>query len=83
MSGREGVVRVREEGEEGGGRRGCGRGGKLERKGRREKEEILRVLRWEDGDKGVGVGDGLDAYPLPPPSCMLKCVPCVCLLYAC
>ena len=60
MSGPEGV------GEGSGGRRrGGGEGeeeegerGKLERKERREKEEILRVLGWEDGDKGVGVGGG-------------------------
>ena len=55
-----------------------GEGENLERKGRREKEEILRVLRGEDGNKGVG-GRGVDAYPMSTLSCMLKCVPCACL----
>ena len=71
-------MRVREEGEEGG-EEEVGEGGNLERKGRREKEEILRVLRGEDRGKGVGVGEGVEAYPLSTPSCMLKCVPFVCL----
>ena len=39
---------------EGEGEKEAGEGEKLERKGRREKEEILRVLRGEDGYKGVG-----------------------------
>ena len=51
----------------------------MEGKGRRLKEEILRVLRGEDGNMGVGVGEGVEAYPLSTPSCMLKCVPFVCL----
>ena len=42
-----------------------GEGEKLERKGLREKEEIiLRVLRGEDGDKGLGGGR---SFPLVHP----------------
>ena len=67
MGGR-GVVRVREEGEGGEGEEEVG-GEKLERKGRREKEGFLRILRGEDGDKGWEWGGGgvFDAYPCPPP----------------
>ena len=69
MRGREGV------GEGSGGRRRGGGGEEemeegeknWERKGRREKEEFMHVLRGEDGDKGVGMGEGFEAYPLSTP----------------
>ena len=72
-------MRVREEGKEGEGEEEVGEVEKFERKGRRGKEEILRVQTGEDGDKGVEVGEVIEAYPLCIPSCMLKCVPCVCI----
>ena len=53
-------------GEGSGGRRRGGREreeevgeGKIGEKGREGKEEILPVLRWEDGDNRVGVGGGV------------------------
>ena len=44
-----------------------GEGENFEEKGMREKEEILLVLRGEDGNKGVGVGEGWKLTPCPPP----------------
>ena len=81
MRGREG------EGEGLGGRRRgggegeeeVGEGIKIGEKGKEGKEEILRVIREEDGDKGVGVREGGRSILPVHPSCMLKCVSCVCL----
>ena len=87
----EGADRVRGRWGAGGGRwgfgrkekRGGGEGENLEGKGRREKDEMLRVLRGEDGNKGVGVGEGVEAYPLSTPLMYVKVFRLYVLLCAC
>ena len=49
----------------------------LERKGRREKEEILRVLRGEDGDKGWELGRGRRLPPVHPLMYVEVCSVCM------
>ena len=78
MRGREGVGEGSGGRKRGGVRREGRRGRNIGEKGKEGKKELLRDLRGEDRDKGWEWG-GVEAYPLSTPSCMLKCVPCVCL----
>ena len=74
-------MRVREEGEEVEGRekRKCEREREFGEKGKKGKRGNFARSKRGGRRQGSGRGGGVEAYPQSTPSCMLKCVPCVCL----